>query len=337
MCVRSIPWKIVVPSFVLATLLIFTEYSWLRNCRQSRRMARANELVEEKIATARGHLGTQHYTEAIRELEDALDMEDATNGDIVYPWLEEARRGQAEGLFDAAEIALAHRRLDDVQRLLRAYLAHSQARRLDRARLLADDLQRALSDDEAAGLLARLSDEELSVFAEKGQLTVEDGLHTEAGRLMFQETLRRNVAKEVRKRAAQREVARLTAKRQAAERAQRIARLRCSPPFQSLTTFLARTLEEFRQQQQRSSRQESELQTLFKQLGVNRPEEQQQIRADLLDREPPASIREQIERKREAVKRHFRNQPHYNPADAELFDRLVDQEVDKSLTMLPSS
>jgi hypothetical protein len=140
----------------------------------------------------------------------------------------------------------------------------------------------------------------------------------------------------VQRREAQREVARLTAKRQAAEHARRIARLRATPAFHSLASFLARTLEELRDQQQLASRQEAELRVLFRQLGVTDPAEQEQIRTDLLDRRTPADLREQIESKRAEVKRAYRSEPQFNRADGELFDQLVDQEVDKLLKKLPS-
>ena len=329
--------KIVIPSMVFAALLVLAEFVWLRGRQQAQRTARANEQVEEKIASARSLLREQHWNEAIHELESALDVEGATNGDTVYPLLNEARRGQAEALLDAAGIALAHRRVDDAQRLLRAYLAHSHAGRLDSARLLRDDLERALSDDEASRLLARLSEEELSVLAEKGQLTVDDGLHTEATRFFFQETLRRNVAKELRKRDAQREVARKTAFRRAAERARRIERLRSTSAFQSLATFLDRTLKQLHEQQQLASRQEAELRELFQALDVNDVEEQEKLRAGLLERPPQTNIREQIEHKRAEVKRAYRTEPGFSRSDGELFDRLVDQEVGRFLKTLPSS
>lgn len=337
MSARSFPWKIVVPTIALASLLIFAECCWLRRHQQSQRIARANEVVEAKMATARGYLSEQHWNEAIRELEDALDVEHTANGDMIYPLLEQARRSQAEALLDAACFALAHHRLEDAQRLLRAYLAHPQAGRLDHARLLRADLERALSDEEAVRLLARLSDEELHILAEKGQLTVEDGLHMEAARYFFQETLRRNMAKEIRKREAKREVQRLTSQRRATEQAQRIARLRSTPAFQSLTAFLTDTLKQFREQQRLAARQETELQVLFQQLGVNDPAEQEQFRADLVDRQTSTNLRDKLERKRAEVKRTYRNDLQFNPADGELFDQLVDQQVDKFLTMLPSS
>lgn len=333
---RSIPWRIVLPSLALAALVIGAEFAWLREHHGALRIARANQLVEDKIATARGYLREQHWKEAIRELENALEVEGATNSNTVHSLLEEGRRGQAEALLDAAGIALTHRRPRDALRLLRAYLAHPQSERLDQAQLLHDDLERALSDAEAVRLLARLSDEELRVFAEKGQLTVDDGLHTEATRCFFHETLRRNLAKEMRRREAQREVARLTAKRQAADHARCIAHLRARPAFHSLSTFLSRTAEQIRDQQRLALRQEAQLQVLFQQLGVNDPTEQGQIRADLLDRRASADLREQVERKRDEVKRAYRNELRFDHADGELFNQLVDQEVDKFLKEISS-
>ena len=326
--------RLIIVTLVLAALTIAAECTWLRGRQQAQRIACANGQVEEKIAAARVHLREQHWNDAIRMLEDALDLEGATNRDAVNPVLEEARRGQAETLLDAAGVALAHRHTNDALRLLRAYLAHPQAGNLDRARLLRDDLERALSDDEAARLLALLSDEALTVFAEQGQLTADDGLHTMAAHALFQQTLRRNIAKEMRKREAQREVARMTAERRAAERAQRIAHLRNKPAFHSLSSFLAQTRQQLRDQQQLAAQQETELRRLFQALGVNDAAEQEQIRADLLDRPTPAAIREQIERKRAEVKRAYRKEPEFNRADAELFDQLVDREVDEFLKIL---
>jgi hypothetical protein len=328
-------WKIVVPTFAFAALLILVESAWLRGHQQAQRVAWANEQVEQKIATARVHLRAQHWDKAIRDLEDALDMEGATNRDAVHPVLEQARRGQSEALLDAAGIALARRQPGDALRLLRAYLAHPQAEYRDRAHLLRDDLERALSDDEAARLLEHLSDEALDIFIEKGQLTIEDGLHTEATRVFFLQTLRRNVAKEMQKREAQREVALLSAKRRAAEHVRRIAHLRASSTFLSLSAFLAQKQQQFRDQQQLVLQQEAELAQLFQALGVNSAAEQEQIRADFLDRKTLADIRAQIERKRTDVKQAYRKEPGFDRGDQELFNQLVDQEVDKILKLLP--
>jgi hypothetical protein len=333
----GVPWRIVVVTTALAAFLIAAECAWLRQRRRERDIAWANERVQEMIAAARVNLTEQHWDKAIRQLEDALDVEAATNRDEVRPVLEAARRGQAESLLEAAGLAVAHRQTDDALRLLRAYLASPQTEHRDRARLLRDDLERALSDDAAGLLLSHLSDEALTVFVEKGQLTEEDGLHTAAARILFQETLRRNAAKEVRLREARREVARMTEERRTAEHARRIARLRATPAFQSLTAYLARTSEQSHEHQRLVQRQATELDELFQQLGVNDAAEQEKLRADLLGRDTPDNLREQVERKRIEVKHAYRKAPEFQATDSELFDQLVDREVDRFLTMLPSS
>lgn len=331
------PWKRVAIALLLAALAIGAEYHWLRGQQQAQRIAWANEQVENKIAAARVLLIGQHWNEAIRELEDALDIEGAANRDAVHPVLAEARRGQAEALLDAAGIALARRRPNDALRLLRAYLTHPQAGDLERARKLREELERAISDDAAMRFLAGLSDETIIVFAEQGQLTVDDGMKTILTRSLFQQTLRRNLASELRKRQSQREVARLTTARRAADRAKRIAHLRDTPVFRSLSAFLARMQEQMREQQQLAAQQDAELRGLFQGLGVTDISEQEQIRADLLDRQTPADLREQIERKRGEVKHAYRKEPDFDRSNAELFDQLVDQEVDMFLKMLSSN
>src|SRR5579884_2068509 len=86
--------RIVVLIVVFAVLLILVECTWLQRRRQAQRIAWANAQVEQKVAAARIHLQEQHWNEAIRELEDALDVEGATNGNIVDPVLEKARRSE---------------------------------------------------------------------------------------------------------------------------------------------------------------------------------------------------------------------------------------------------
>jgi hypothetical protein len=190
---------------------------------------------------------------------------------------------------------------------------------------LRDDLTRAVSDDEAAHLLARLSDDALSVFEKRGQLVEEDGLHTATAREIFKDTLQRNLVRELRKREARREMERLATERRAVEHARRIAQLRDTPAFRELSAFIART------QQQARDQQETDLGQLFQQLGVKDPAEQAKIRADLQGDKESASA---VDRKRAEVKRAFRASPRFNAADAELFDQLVDQELDKLLKTL---
>ena len=77
--------------------------------------------------------------------------------------LAEARRGQAEALFDAARAALA-KDVPRGQRLLNEYLAHPDAVGAAEARALQADLRVALSDREALRHLGTLSDEALARF-----------------------------------------------------------------------------------------------------------------------------------------------------------------------------
>ena len=108
------------------------------------------------------------------------------------------------------------------------------------------------------------------------------------------------------------------------------------PAFHSLTTYLTRTLEQARNEQKLARKQESELRELFKQLGVKDATEQAQIRSSLVDRQSLAQIRDQIEQQRAEVKRAYRIDPERTRGDEELFDQLVDQEVDKILKTLPT-
>jgi hypothetical protein len=321
---------IVLLTLILAGSLILAEYLWLRARHTAQTIAQANARVGDEVETARAHLAVQNWDEAIRHLEDALAVDRATNHAEVHPLLDEARRGQADALLEAAGLAVAHKDSAGALRLLHAYLAHPYAANPEHARRLRDDLARATSDDEAARLLARLSDEALNLFEKRGQLVEEDDLHTAAAREIFQDTLRRNLTRELQRRETQREVERLTAERRAVERARRIARLRDTPAFRELSTFIAQTLEQSR------DRQEADLGQLFQQLGVNDPAEQAEIRADLMGRDERASATASVERKRAEIKRDYRASPAFNAADGELFDQLVDQELDELLKRLPS-
>src|SRR5690348_18463409 len=84
-----VPWKLGLGTLLLAALLIIAECRWLRERQRERSIALANEQVESKIAAARLLLAGQHWNEAIRQLEDALDIENATNRAAVESTLEE--------------------------------------------------------------------------------------------------------------------------------------------------------------------------------------------------------------------------------------------------------
>jgi hypothetical protein len=330
----SFGWRIVTVALLLAVALLAGEYGWLRARRESAAVVRANESVADKIATARAHLALQHWDQAIYHLEDALATEKATNRDEARPLLAQARQGQADALLEAADAAIARKDSARAFRLLRAYLAHPGAADPGRARRLREDLERATSEEEAVHLLEHLPDDALDLLARRGQLTEDDGLRTAGARAIFQDTLRRHLAKELRKRAAQHEIERLAAERRAAQRARRIARLRHTPAFRALSGFVAQTREQLREQEQSTQQQEAALAQLFQQLRVNDPTEQATIRADLLERGDRNDLAQLVDRQRAAVKRVYRSSPEYDADDHELFDQLVDRELDELLRAL---
>ncbi len=293
--------------------------------------------MAERIELARAHLSAQHWEQAIRHLEDALAIERATNRDAVRPLLEQAQHGQAESLLEAAHLAIVHKDSANALQRLRAYAVHPQASDLQRARLLRTDLERATSSKEAARFLAHLSQDALTLFDKDGQITEDDGLHTDGAREIFKDTLRRHLANEMRKRQAQREMQRLAAERRTAERARQIARLRKTPVFRDLSAFAARTLALHREQQQTAQRQEKDFAQLFEQLGVNDKEEQATIRAELLAGESPESVQQSVERERTAIKRAYRTSPEFAAADRAAFERLVDEELNQLLKMVKES
>jgi len=313
------------------------EYVWLHARQEARAIAQDNERVADRMELARAHLATQHWEEAIRHLEDAQAIERATNREVIRPLLEQARRGQAEALLEAAGLAIVHKDAANALRLLHAYTVHPWATNLDRAHLLRKDLERATSSEEAAQFLAHLSEDALALFDKHGQLTEDAGLHTDGARQIFKDTLRRHLRKEMQHRQARREVERLAVERRAAEHARQIARLRAMPAFREVSAFMAQTLDHHHERQQTAQRQEADLAQLFQQLGVNDTKEQAAIRADLMGNEGQTNIAESVVRQRAAIKHAYRSSPAFNAADRALFDRLVDEELDKLLKMLKQS
>ena len=334
---RLRPSRISVIVLLLVVSLLAAEYVWLSGRQEAWVIARANERVEAKIETARAHLVAQHWDAAIRHLTDALAVERATNRDEARLLLDQAHRGQADALLEAAKLAIARRDSADALRLLRAYAVHPQATELARARLLRDELRRATDNEEAARLLARLSDDALALCAQQGQLTEDGEWHSEGIREIFKDTVNRRLPHELKRRQAKQDFERRTAERRAAERERQIARLRDTPIFRAVVTFAAQTRDTYREQQQLSQRQETELRQLFQQLGVKDPQEQAAIRADLTGGEGVAALRKSIERKRAEFKQAFRAALECKDGDGPLFDQLVDAELNPLLTMRPPS
>ena len=322
-------------AFVCIACSLSFEITWLRDRREARAVAWADERVLRALDAARLDMAEKHWNEAIRRLETSLDERRSNHREEVRSLLEEACRSRTEALLEGAYAALEHRRIADGRKLLDEYLAHPQASDRARAERLRDELQGALSDDEAAKLLARLSDEALTVFVQRGQLTLDDCQTSPVVQALFLQTLKRNVAKEIKKREAQREVARSNEERRVVERKRQRERLRASPAFRSLAAYLARTVDEAREQRMRAREREAELSLLFDELCLQDETERQRFRADLLDRQTPTVTREQVERRRDECKRAFRDAADSTSADQGVFDRLVDEIVDEFWRTLP--
>jgi hypothetical protein len=328
-------------SILLGIAFLIGEFSYLRSRQISREEARAiasaNELVAAQTETARAHIALQHWDQAIHHLKDALAQEWATNRDEARSLLEQAQKGQADALFDAAGIAIAHKDASAALRLLRAYLAHSRASKTERAETLCEEIVFATSDEEAARRLEHLSDDALALFQERGHLAEDDGIRTVGVREIFKETLRRNLGRELEKRQARREAARRAAQRRAVERGLQVARLRNTPTFRALTAFIHHTLTQARERQELARRQEAALTQLFQQLGVNDANEQVKLRTDLMDGADLNLMVESVDRQRAEIKRAYRASPEFEEPNREFFDHLVDQELDDLLKALKTS
>ncbi len=172
-------YRIVFIAINVALGLVTVEYAWLRGRQHARAVAQANERVAGRIDIARAHMAAGDWAEAIRHLEDARDTQRASNRDEVLPVLDQAQRGQADALLEAAKLAIAHKDAVNALHLLQAYAAHPRGADLASAQFLREDLERATSSEAAAEVLASLSDDVLTVFARQGQLTRDDGLRSD--------------------------------------------------------------------------------------------------------------------------------------------------------------
>lgn len=324
-------YRIALLAFALGLGLVIAEYRYLHARRESQAIAWANERVADLMATARAHLDARHWNEAIRHLEDALTIDNATNRDEANLLLLQVRQNQADALFDAAKTAVAGKDAAASLRLLQAYIAHPHAAHPDRARHLCDELERATSDAEADHLLARLSDDALKRFETHGQLNGEDGMKTAGTRAIFHDTLRRRMTDEMGRRQSKREAARLAEERRASERTQRIAQLRKTPAFRAATSFAGRIRKSLDERRKLTERQEAALGVLLRQLQVNDPSEEAKFRGNLLEADDRSELAEAVNRQRAESKRAFRAAPERNAGDNVLFDRLVDRELDELL------
>jgi hypothetical protein len=324
-------WLAVIVLFCVSVcvLAISAECLYLRDRREARTIALANQLVESRLATARAHLDLHHWDEAIDLLEDARAQDHATNQDEVRALLVRARQGQAAALLENVAAAVQRKDADAALRLLRDYLAHPQATDPQRATSLQQEIEWAVSDEKAADWLARLSDSEFTLFVQRNELTAETPIRTEGVRVIFKDTLRRQLPRETRRREAKRQAEQQAVMRRAAERALQETRIRSTPAFRLVSTFVAEMRQKNREVAELAQREEKALVQLFQQLNVNDPAEQAKVRATLKARDPSGGNAATIDRRRAEAKQAYRTSPEFDPADREVFDQLVDRELDQ--------
>jgi hypothetical protein len=303
--------------------LLMLEHWYLRGRREDGAAARAEQTVVARTESARERMGQGDWDEAVRLLEEAVEVErpgPAPAG--ARALLLQARQAQAGALFESARKALAARETERAHRLLADYLAHPQATDRDQARLLQADLALAVSDEEAARLLGRLSDADLARFARDGDLPAGGPLRTAEARPILVATLRRHLRREEERRVGQREAARRAEVR-------RDERLRSTPAFRDLLAFVKDFEQKRRDEAALGERQENALRHLFSQFGATGAQEQAELRTGLHERQ--GTLAGLVARKGAEVKRAFRLAGEPDRADLEAFDLLVDRQLEPLL------
>ena len=297
---------------VAGLALIVAEHWYLRWRREDNVAGRAEQEVAARVGAAQEQMARRNWDGAIRLLEEAVAIEGAGPASAgARAILPEARRGQAEALFDSARAALAAKDAARGQRLLNEYIAHPGAVGAPEARALKAELHLALSDREAIRRLGTLSDDALTRFELDGDLPQALGGVAPLLRPLFRDTCRRHLAREMERRQARR------------------ARLRGASAFRNLLGFVARVELKQAEETALAQRQGKALEQLFVRLGVNDRAEQEKVRAALLERPGASKFAREVERKRAEAKRAFRASPERQAGDEDVFDRMVDEVLDR--------
>jgi hypothetical protein len=292
----------------VALLVLAAQCRVLHRRHQARLAAAADAEVAAGVESARASIQRQEWDGAVRALEEALAVEDATATEKAQELLLQARRGQADALLERARAAAGAKDVPRALDLLAAYLAHPQAADQESATRLQAALNRALSDPEAVRYLGRLSDEELARLARGG---APEGADDPVVRDLFAGTLRRHLPQELARRAQWR-----------AAGARREERLRQSPAFREVARFVRAEQRDREAREDLNRKQRRALALLPEQLNVTDRVELERLRAGD-DREAEG----RVARKRTEARRAFRRELGHDAADAEAFDRLVEKEL----------
>jgi hypothetical protein len=306
---------------LVGLVLIGGEVCYLEAGRRRDVEQSANEAVSRSIADAQDLAARGRWNEADDLLNSALATEGATDFGEARPLLEQIRRSRAAALLEAAKRALQDKKTDQVLSLLQAYQADPGA--IDELR---SQIELATSAEKAAELLSRQPDDQLTAFAAGGRLPAADQVKDGALREVYNLTLRGQLAKEQQRRANIRLAQAEAARRLKEEEARREARIRGTPAVRELQGFMDLT---------RKGRVGSDPQLfsyLLKELNVTDPGEQAKVLADLTGQGAATkALEKSVAEQRTALKARFRSDPNFDAADQEVFDRIVDRELDALL------
>jgi hypothetical protein len=113
----------------------------------------------------------------------------------------------------------------------------------------------------------------------------------------------------------------------------RETRVRGSAPYRDLLAFTAASRQRLAEEREFAGRRDRAMEQLLRQIRIEDDAEGERLRDDLAAdrREAHEAFVEAVARKRAEAKQAFRRLADFGPADAALFDRLADQELDALL------
>jgi hypothetical protein len=316
----------------------------------------ANLHVADEVARARAQLASHKWAQAISVLKGALATEDATDFDTAWTLLSQAQRGQGMAVVAAAQTAVRHKKLARATQLLQGYLGQAQAPCQAEAAQLLGEIDLATSTPKALALLQKLPETTWASYGATGNLADIDRVSNPGLRAVYRQTLRSSLAqaREMRaaRRAAEQQARQLRAQQQREEYERRIAFVRRTPVCREVQDFIADTRREERAHRAALAAFDQQMLEASAVLlrGVNVAAQDRQAltqKIEKLKQEQDAeqkrlrtwqqSMADRMSTFRANVKERFRFSQGCGPAEAALFDRFVDGELEHLLKEIETS
>lgn len=336
----SIPvWAVAVGFGVLALIAVLIGGVWwsMHAQAEANAVVWANQLSAARMDTARAHMSQNRWDDAVRTLQEALAIDRITCREEIAAELARAESGQADALLLSAREATLHREPDRARRLLLAYRRHPRCSDGAAALALEEEIDHALSDAEARRWLRQLSEAALAQLSGPDAPIEKVDLKEAGARLLFLDTARKHLPAELRRRQGLHQAALQEEANRQAQRRRQEARLRNTAEFRRLAAFVADSRKQYRQQQQLAQQQERALQLLYRQLKITAADEQQRLRRELIvEGGLQRSLEDALAVRRGQAKQECRRSGAYSAADINVFDELVDREVDALLREMAS-